>query len=134
MLAIKVNGSGDVTNSHIAWTISKGAPHTPSPILVKDELYMVSDGGLASCLDAKSGKIHWQKRMGGNFSASPLHAAGRIYLQSEEGVTTVIKAGTTFEQVAQNKLDERTFASFAAADGAIYLRTENNLYRIQEKN
>ena len=133
LLAIRVNGRGDVTKSHIAWTISKGAPLTPSPLLVKDELYMVSDGGLASCLDAKSGKVHWQKRIGGAFSASPLHADGRIYLQSEEGVTTVLKIGTAFEQIAQNKMEERTFASFAAADGAIYLRTESKLYRIQEK-
>ena len=133
LLAIRVNGRGDVTKSHIAWTISKGAPLTPSPLLVKDELYMVSDGGLASCLDAKTGKVHWQERIGGAFSASPLHADGRIYLQSEEGVTTVLKIGTTFEQIAQNKMEERTFASFAAADGAIYLRTESKLYRIQEK-
>jgi len=133
LLAIRVNGRGDVTKSHIAWTISKGAPLTPSPLLVKDELYMVSDGGLASCLDAKSGKVHWQKRIGGAFSASPVHADSRIYLQSEEGVTTVLKIGTAFEQIAQNKMEERTFASFAAADGAIYLRTESKLYRIQEK-
>jgi outer membrane protein assembly factor BamB len=133
LLAIKADGAGDVTGTHIAWTLSKGAPHTPSPLLVKDELYVVSDGGLASCLDARTGKAHWQKRIGGNFSASPLHADGRIYLQSEEGVTTVLKSGTTFEQIAQNKMEERTFASFAVADGAIYLRTETKLYRIQEK-
>jgi outer membrane protein assembly factor BamB len=132
-LAIRVGGSGDVTASHIAWSITKGAPHTPSPLLVKDELYLVSDGGLASCFDAKSGKVHWQKRISGAFSASPLFAGGKIYFQSEDGVTTVVKAGKTFEQLAQNKLGERTFASFAAADGAIYLRTESQLYRIQEK-
>jgi len=133
LLAVKVDGAGDVTGSHIAWTVAKGAPHTPSPLLVNDELYVVSDGGLASCLDARTGKAHWQKRIGGNFSASPLHADGRIYLQSEEGVTTVLKVGNTFEQIGQNKMEERTFASFAVADGAIYLRTESKLYRIQEK-
>jgi outer membrane protein assembly factor BamB len=133
LLAIRVAGRGDVTSSHIAWTVAKGAPHTPSPLLVGNELYMISDGGIASCLDARTGRVHWQERIGGSFSASPLHADGKIYLQSEEGATTVIRVATTFERLAQSKLDERTFASYAAADGAIYLRTERNLYRIQQR-
>jgi outer membrane protein assembly factor BamB len=133
LVAIRAGGSGDITNSHIAWTVARGAPHTPSPLLVGTELYMVSDGGIASCLDARTGKVHWQERIGGSFSASPLHAAGRIYLQSEDGVTTVVRAATTFERLAQNKIDERALASYAAADGAIYLRTEANLYRIEQR-
>jgi outer membrane protein assembly factor BamB len=132
MLAIRAGGSGDITDSHIAWTITRGAPHTPSPLLVGDELYMISDSGIASCLDARSGKVHWQERIGGAFSASPFHADGKIYLQSEDGVTTVIRAAVSFERIAQSKLNERTFASYAAADGAIYLRTESKLYRIEE--
>jgi len=131
-LAIRPDGGGDITKS-VVWTITKGAPHTPSPLLVGDELYMISDGGIASCLDARTGKAHWQERIGGSFSASPLHANGRIYLQSEEGVTTVVRAATTFARLAQSKLDERTFASYAVADGAIYLRTETKLYRIQDR-
>jgi outer membrane protein assembly factor BamB len=133
LLAIRAGGKGDVTGTHIAWTVAKGAPHTPSPLLVGNELYVISDSGIASCLDAKTGKAHWQERIGGNFSASPLHAGGRIYLQSEEGVTTVIRAGTSFERLAQSDMKERTFASYAVADGAIYLRTESSLYRIEDK-
>jgi len=131
VLAIRVDGSGDVTDSHIAWTVSKGAPHAPSLLLVGNELYMVSDRGLASCLDARTGKAHWQERVPGGYSASPFYADGKIYLQSEEGVTTVLRAGTKFEVLARSDLKERTFASYAAADGAIFLRTESQLYRIQ---
>jgi outer membrane protein assembly factor BamB len=129
--AIRADGSGDVTGSHVVWTVTKGAPHAPSLLLVGNELYMVSDGGLASCLDARTGKAHWQERVPGGYSASPFYADGKIYLQSEEGVTTVLRAGTKFEVLANSDLKERTFASYAAADGAIFLRTETQLYRIQ---
>ena len=128
-----MDASGDVTKSHIDWRVAKGAPLTPSPLLVGDELYAVSDHGIASCLDARTGKLHWLERVGGNFSASPFYADGKIYLQSEEGVTTVIRASKKFERLGQSDLKERTFASYAAADGAIYLRTEKQLYRIQTK-
>lgn len=133
VLAVKVDGKGDVTKTHTAWTLAKGAPHTPSLLLVGDELYMVSDRGIASCVDAKSGKVHWSERLEGNYSASPFHADGKIYYQSEEGVTTVVRAAKTFEQLATSNLKERTFASYAVADGAIYLRTETQLYRLQAK-
>lgn len=130
LLAVRVSGSGDVTDTHVAWTMSKAAPHTPSPLLVGDELYTVSDDGIATCLDARTGKQHWQERLEGGFSASPFHAEGRVYFQSEPGVTTVVRAGKKFEQLAQNELKERTFASYAAADGALYIRTERQLYKI----
>lgn len=132
-LAIRADGSGDVTNSHIAWTLKRGAPHSASPLLVGNELYLVSDAGLASCLDAKTGKVHWQERVPGNYSSSPLSANGHVYFLNEQGLTTVVKAGTTFEVVAKNALGERTLASLAAVDGAIFLRTEKNLYRIENK-
>ena len=86
---------------------------------------------IASCLDARTGKVHWQERIGGDFSASPLYCDGKIYLQSEDGVTTVIAAGKKFANLASSHVNERTFASFAVADSAIYLRTESQLYRIQ---
>jgi outer membrane protein assembly factor BamB len=133
LLAIRLGGEGDITSSHVAWSTHKAVPHTASPLLVGNELYMVSDNGVASCLDAHSGRVHWRQRIGGNFSASPLVAGGKIYLSSEEGVTTVLRAGTTFNRLAQNQIGERTLASLAAADGAIFLRTEANLYRIEEK-
>jgi outer membrane protein assembly factor BamB len=133
VMAIRPDGQGDVTDTHVAWTIRKNAPHTPSLLLLGEELYMVSDGGMASCVDAKTGKVHWQQPLERHYSASPLAADGKIYFQSEEGVGTVIKAGKQFEQVARNDLGEHALASFAAADGALFIRTEKGLYRIEAK-
>ncbi len=130
MLAVRADGSGDVTDTHVAWTLRRGAPHTPSPLLVGNELYMVSDYGVLTCIDAESGEVHWQHRIGGNHSASPVFADGRIYLQSEEGKTTVIAPGTTYSELAVNQLDGSTLASMAVADGSVFLRTDSHLYRI----
>jgi outer membrane protein assembly factor BamB len=132
MLAISPTGSGDVTASHLKWSISRGAPNTPSALVVGDELYFLSDRGVASCVDAKSGKVHWQQRIDGNYSASPVYADGKIYFQSEQGETTVIKPGKEYRELAKNKLGERTLASFAVADGALFIRTETKLYRVQK--
>jgi outer membrane protein assembly factor BamB len=133
MLAIRVDGSGDVTDSHVAWQLKRGAPHSASPLLVGDELYLVSDRGQASCVDAKTGKVHWQESVKGGYSSSPLYANGKVYFENETGTVTVVKADKKFEVLAQNAMNERTMASLAAADGAIYLRTEKALYRIEEK-
>ncbi len=131
VMAIRVDGTGDVTDTHVAWTMKKGAPNTPSLLLIGDELYMVSDGGIASCVDAKSGTVHWQERVGGNYSASPVHAGGKIYFQNEEGVGVVVKAGKTFEKLAANDLAERSLASYAVAEDAFYIRTEKHLFKIR---
>jgi outer membrane protein assembly factor BamB len=133
LLAIRPDGQGDITASHMAWILRKGAPLTPSPLLVGDELYLVSDNGIASCVDAKTGKVHWQERIGGNYSASPLYADGKIYCQSEEGTGVVLKVGKRFEVLSRNSLNERTLASYAASDGAFFIRTENHLYRIPDR-
>ena len=130
LLAVRPDGTGDVTSSHIAWTLSRGAPLTPSPLLVNDEIYVVSDNGIATCVNAKTGEIHWQQRIGGNFSASPVLADGHIYLLSEEGVATVLTPGKEFRKLATNSLDGSTLASMAVADGAIFIRSQSHLYRI----
>jgi outer membrane protein assembly factor BamB len=123
--------AGDATETNVAWKHDKGAPLTPSVLVVGDEIYFVSDKGVATCLDARTGKLHWTKRLGGDYSASPVFADERIYFQSEVGVTTVVKAGTTFESLATNDLGENTLASAAVADGVIFLRSEADLWRIQ---
>ena len=130
MLAVRADGSGDVTDTHVAWTLRRGAPHTPSPLLVGNELYMVSDRGVLTCIDAESGEIHWQQRIGGNYSASPVFADGRIYVHSEEGKTTVLAPGTTYSELATNQLEGSMLASMAVADGSLFLRTSSHLYRI----
>jgi outer membrane protein assembly factor BamB len=131
MLAIKADGKGDVTETHVAWKLDKGAPRNASPLLVGDDLYIVSDQGVATCIEAKTGKVRWQERIGGNFSASPTFVAGNIYFVSEEGVTTVVKPGTAFTQVAKNELKAKTFASPAPIQGAMFFRTEKELLRIE---
>lgn len=134
LLAIRVDGTGDVTETHIAWEMKKGAPLNPSPLLVGKELYVISDNGIATCLDAVTGTQHWQERIGGNFSASPVFANGLVYLQSEAGVGIVFKAGTTFEEVSRNETGERTLASYGIDEeaGDLFLRTETGLMRIGE--
>jgi outer membrane protein assembly factor BamB len=133
LLAIRPDGQGDVTKSHVVWSTKKGVPHTASLVLSGDDLFMVSDGGTASCLDARTGKVHWQERINGHFSASPILADGKVYFLSEEGMTTVVQAASTFEVLARNDLKERTLASFAVGDGALFVRTEMHLFRIEAK-
>jgi outer membrane protein assembly factor BamB len=130
ILAVRPDGTGDVTRTHVVWTLTRGAPFTPSPILVGTELLVVSDIGILTCVDAKTGAILWQQRLGGNYSASPVYADGRVYFQSEEGVTTVIAPGRTFERLAESRLDDVTLASLAVAHGSFYLRGRSHLYRI----
>jgi outer membrane protein assembly factor BamB len=130
ILAVRPDGAGDVTATHIVWSMTRGAPLTPSPIIVGDELYAISDLGVLSCVDAKTGKLHWQQRVGGNHSASPIFADGRIYFLSEEGVATVITPGKTFQKVAVNELGGATLASMAVSHQSIFIRSLTHLYRI----
>jgi len=134
VLAIRPDGTGDVSATHVVWKTSSRAPHTPSMLVVGDELYLVSDAGFASCLDARTGKVHWSQRLGGKgYSASPIAVGQHIYFLSEDGVGTVIQAGTTFQSVATNRLGERTLASYAVLDGALFVRSESHLYRFGGK-
>lgn len=130
LLAVRADGSGDVTKTHIAWTLRRAAPLTPSPLIVGDEIYLVNDGGIASCLDAKTGDTHWQQRLGGEYSASPVFADGRIYFLNEEGVATAIAPGKTFVRLATASLDGSTLASIAVADRSFFIRSDTHLYRI----
>ena len=132
LYALRPNGRGNLAGSHLAWSLSKGVPFNPSPVLVGEELYIVSDNGVASCLDARTGKILWKERLGGNFSASPLAAPERIYFLNEEGETTVVAPGKAFKKLATNSIEGRTQASLAASNNAIYLRSARFLYRIEE--
>lgn len=132
--AIRPDGRGDVTESHVAWRNNQSAPLNPSPLLAGDELYFVSDNGIASCLKAATGKLAWRERLEGDFTASPLFADGRIYFLNETGVATVVAPGPKFERLASNTLPGRTLASLAVAGRAIYLRTDTHLYRLEKQD
>jgi outer membrane protein assembly factor BamB len=134
LIAVRPDGTGDVTRTHVAWTLRRAAPLTPSPLLVGDELYIVNDGGIVSCLDATTGETRWQHRLDGSFSASPVFADGRIYFLNEEGVATVILPGKEFRTLATNHVDGETLASMAVSAGSIFIRTNSHLYRIGTKN
>ena len=130
LLAVRADGTGDVTKTHIAWTLQRGAPYTPSPLLVGDELYVMNDLGILSCLDARTGAVHWLQRIGGNHSASPTFADGRIYFLDEDGVATVIAPGKIFRKLATNTLDGAMLASMAVSNRSIFIRTHTHLYRL----
>lgn len=115
-----------------AWKYAKGAPTMSSPLLVGEELYFVSDsGGMLTCLDALTGHEHYRERLGGNYSSSPLHADGRIYLSNREGKTVVIEPGKQFKVLAENQLPGKIMASPVALDRSLFLRTDTALYRIE---
>jgi outer membrane protein assembly factor BamB len=130
ILALKYQG---LAKPEIAWRYDKGAPTMPSPLLVGDELYFANDGGVFTCLDAKTGAEHYRERLGGNYSSSPTFADGKIYVHNREGLTTVIKPGKQFEVIEKNQLPGKIFASLAAVDHALFLRTDTALYRIEQK-
>lgn len=132
LYAIKVDGKGDVTTTHIAWKIEKAAPHNPSMAVIGDELYFVADNGILSCVDAKSGQVHYSERCTGPISASLLAADGKLYLQDEKGLGVVVKPGKQFQILAQNDLAERSLASYAVIGSDLLIRTEGNLYRIKK--
>jgi len=133
LMAVRADGSGDVTRTHVAWTLARGAPLTPSPIVVGDEIYVMSDHGILQCLDARSGKTHWVQRLDGAFAASPIFADGRIYFLSEDGITTVIAPGVEFKPLARSAIDGETLASIAVANQSLFIRSATHLYRIGTK-
>jgi len=124
------DAKGDITETHAAWSYSKGVPNTPSMSVVGDEIYFVSDGGIATCLDSRTGSLHWSERLGGGFSASPIHAGGYLFFLNEEGVGFVIRPGKTFDLVSKNEMGERALASYAVTDNRIFVRTEAHLWAI----
>jgi outer membrane protein assembly factor BamB len=121
------------TELQVVWKSKRNVPKKPSLLLVDDLLFMIDDGGVASCLEAKTGVQVWSERVGGNCSASPVYAEGRIYFFNEEGKTTVVEAARQFKTLAENKLDAGFMSSPAIAGKAFFLRTKTHLYRIEER-
>ena len=132
--AIRADGSGDVTDSHVVWREKKGMPRRSGPLLIGDLLFVVSHDGIASCLEAKTGKLVWKNRIKGQYSASLLYAAGRIYCFNEDSVCTVIRPAREFEILAVNQLPkDQLMASPAVAGKSLFIRSEKFLYRIEDK-
>lgn len=131
--AVRPDGTGDVTDSHVAWRATQGIPSRSSPLLVDDLLYVISHPGILSCLEAKTGEVVWKNRVEGKYSASPIHADDRIYFFNENAACTVIRPGRKYEELAVNRLDEQPLmASPAVAGDSLFIRTEKHLYRVEE--
>jgi outer membrane protein assembly factor BamB len=125
---------GESTKAAVAWTSRKDAPNTPSLVALGDEVYYVSDRGVLTCAEAKTGKVHWTHAFSKPFSASPVAAEGRVYLQTETGIGYVVKADAAkFELVSQNDLGDKSLASYAVDEGCLYIRTEHRLWKIGAK-
>ena len=130
MLAIRPDGRGNVTDTHVVWRTTRAASYVPSPIAAGDYFLVAADNGLASCFDAETGQRHWIERIGRRYSASLVSAAGLVYFLSDDGVTTVVRAGEEFDAVAENELGEATYASAAISQGQLFIRGEEHLYCI----
>ncbi len=134
LIAIKPRGSGDITATHVLWQEKRYVAEVPSPLYYDGRVYMVKNGGLVSCMDAKSGKLLYRERLGaaGPYYSSPICAYGRIYIASGKGVITVFKAGDTLEVLARNNLKEQVFATPAVVDNKLYVRTIKHMYAFGE--
>lgn len=132
--AVKLGGTGVITDTHVAWKYATQVPNRPSPLLVGDLLFMVhQDSGVVSCLDAKTGELVWRERLPGtgNHSTSPIYAEGRLYFFNENGHCPVIAAGREFKVLAENQLDAGFMASPAVAGKALFVRSKTHLYRLE---
>ena len=131
--AVRPDGQGDVTDTHVAWRLTKDMPRTASLLLVDDLLYMANDDNYAICLEAKTGNRVWREHLKGKHSASPIYGAGRIYFFSEKNLTTVIEPGREFKVLAENQLEERVMATPAVTGDAIILRSKTHLYCLEDR-
>ncbi len=132
-LAVKVGGRGDVSQTHVQWLVKTGAPYVSSLLYYQGVIYMATETGIASAVDAADGKLLWRERLGGVFSASPVAADGKVYLLNEAGEAFVLQAGREFKVLRRNSLEERTLASPAISEGRIFLRTDEHLVCIGGK-
>jgi outer membrane protein assembly factor BamB len=130
LFAVKPGIENGKITANVVWQSNRNIPSKPSPILHDGMLFMVDDSGIASCLDAETGKEHWRERLGGNYSASPILAGGNIYFPSEEGKVTVVKASGEFAVLARNELGDGFMSSPAVLNDSLILRSRSHLYRI----
>ena len=129
--AVRIDGEGDVTDTHVVWTVGSGIPSKPSPVVHDGLVYVVSDNGVASCFDAADGGQVWKQRLGGDYSSSPFLVGGHLYFASHDGKVTVMKPGKDGQVVEENQIAGKIMATPAVVNNAIILRTAEALYRIE---
>ena len=132
LFAIKVDGRGDVTDSHILWNWKRQVPEIASPILIDDSICFISDNGVVTCLSQQKGEQRWQHRLPGSYSSSPTCANDLAYFTNQAGVTTVMRIGATMQRIATNELFGETFASFAVHKDAFVIRSHPLLHYVQK--
>jgi outer membrane protein assembly factor BamB len=130
---VRRGGRGQLDQSHVAWSHTRGNPYVPSAIVVDGRYYVADDNGIATCLETKTGKALWRKRFAGAYTASPVAGDGKIYFTNESGETLVLAAGTDkYEEVARNTIGEPVYASPAISQGCIFLRSATQLWCIEK--
>lgn len=130
--AVRADGRDDVTSTHTVWKTLRQVPVMSSPVIVGTEIYWVSDDGMATCADARTGATHWQERLNGPCMASPLAVPDRVYFFRQDGTTVVVKAGQVFERLSENPLSGPLVATPAITGRELYVRTDTHLYRIEQ--
>jgi outer membrane protein assembly factor BamB len=133
MMAIRPDGQGDVTATHVAWRFKKNTPNVPSSVLVNGLMFLVSDQGTATCLDAKTGGVKWTERLPGTYSASLMVRGDTVYAFADDGKAVLFKAAAEFEQLGRNDIAGRIQATPAAVKEGLIVRTDSALYLIAEK-
>jgi outer membrane protein assembly factor BamB len=128
LLAVRPEGTGRLPASALLWEETQGTPDSSCPVVTGDLIFWIADNGQAQCRDARTGQLHWRQRLPGDYKASPLAAAGRVYFVNLAGLCTVVAAAPKFEKLAENKLAADTIASPAVSDGRLYLRGRKVLY------
>jgi hypothetical protein len=128
IIAVRADGLGDVTKTHLLWTLPRNGSFVPSPLLADGLLYVVNDHGLAMCLDPKTGETIWTEKLHGEFSASPVLLGDKIFVPNEDGLMYIFKTGRRYEEAAANDLKDGGFATPVLCAGRIYLRTVHHLY------
>ncbi|MEO8496954.1 MAG: PQQ-binding-like beta-propeller repeat protein, partial [Planctomycetota bacterium] len=133
VMGIRPDGTGIVTDTHVAWHQTSAKCYVPSPVVLDGYLIVADDRGTANCFDASTGEPLWKERLGTHFSASLIHANGLVYLIADDGITSIVRPGSKLDVIAENPLGEASYASPAVSDGQLFIRGERNLYCIEQQ-
>jgi outer membrane protein assembly factor BamB len=135
-LSVRTGGQQDVTKTHVLWKETKGVPEVPSPLVCQGRVYLIRSGGLLVCRELESGKLVYENRIDspGGYFASPVLADGCLYLASDRGTVTVVRAGDALEVVSRNEFQEPILASPAIVEGTLFLRSDKHLWALREKS